>query len=80
MVEEEYMGHTFEPIPGILGPDWNHVLHQVRYYLSDEGLPKLEALSQDGARWMSDLSNCIRGDIELILRGAFSDYETTSGL
>jgi hypothetical protein len=80
MVEEEYMGHTFEPIPGILGPDWNHVLHQVRYYLSDEGLPKLEALSQDGARWMSELSNCIRGDIELILRGAFSDYETTSGL
>ncbi len=43
----------------------------MRYYLSEEGMDELSALSFKSAMWMDKLEACIKSDMNIILTGAF---------
>lgn len=70
MTHQEYMHYTFQPIPGIIEDDWVQVFSKMRYYLV-EGIDELSTLSYEGAKWLHQLEECVKSDVDLILRGAF---------
>ena len=88
MKEEEYMKHVYKPIPGIIEPTWKRVFVQAKYHLENDALPSigwnstkrthtnqtLAELSQEAAKWWTDLQECMRADMSIILTGAFGDY------
>ena len=71
MTKQEYMRYTFEPIPGIVENSWIEVFSKMRYYLSDDWMDELSALSFKSAMWMDKLETCIRSDMNIILTGSF---------
>lgn len=71
MTKQEYMQYIFEPVPGIVETSWIEVFSKMRYYLSEEGMDELSALSFKSAMWMDKLEACIKSDMNIILTGAF---------
>ena len=78
LIDEPYLHATFQSVPGILGDNWTQVAEKMRDLIVDErnGGQKLQELSQKGAKFFQQLQECMRSDMDVILRGAFSGTVT----
>lgn len=77
VVSSPYLYAPFIDIPAIIGDNWTDVAHQVREYIVNKP-DELQALSIKGAVFYRQLEDCMRADMDFILRGAFGLWNQTA--
>ncbi|KAL3907748.1 MAG: hypothetical protein SGARI_003386 [Bacillariaceae sp.] len=82
LLDQPYLEAPFRKVPGIIGENWTVVAASMKDLIMEERAAtfakrqsKLERLQLDGAQFFHELQDCMKQDVDMLLRLAVEYYD-----